>query len=183
MKQKRCAVKISDIPVYCRYDEAVDIEKVTGNPRNPNKHPDEQIALLSKIIRANGWRNPIVVSNRSGFVVKGHGRLEAARVLNVAQVPVEYQDYANEAEEHQDMIADNRIAELAERDQQAIKELLQELEADGGDMDLTGYGDVEFNRLMANLQNGEESSAKEIDVDEFEMACTCPKCGFEFDPK
>lgn len=61
----------------------VDIEKLVGNPRNPNKHPQNQIELLAKIIKAQGWRNPIVVSRRSGFVVKGHGRLEAARLLGL----------------------------------------------------------------------------------------------------
>ena len=114
-KAKRDVEHLDGIPVYCRYDEAVDIDRITGHPRNPNKHGDEQIALLAKIIKTSGWRNPICVSNLSGFVIKGHGRLMAARVLGVDKVPVEYQDYATEAEEYNDLIADNRIAELAER--------------------------------------------------------------------
>lgn len=61
----------------------VDIEKLVGNPRNPNKHPQNQIELLAKIIKAQGWRNPTVVSKRSGFVVKGHGRLAAAQYLGL----------------------------------------------------------------------------------------------------
>jgi len=61
----------------------VDIEKLVGNPSNPNKHPQKQIELPDKIIKAQGWRNPIVVSKRSGFVVKGHGRLAAARLLGL----------------------------------------------------------------------------------------------------
>jgi ParB-like chromosome segregation protein Spo0J len=162
MTAKRKPTKISDIPVYCRYDEAVDIEKLTGNPKNPNVHPDKQIALLAKIIRAHGWRNPIVVSNRSGFVVKGHGRLEAARVLNVAQVPVEYQDYANEAEEHADLLADNRIAELAEPDAEALKGLLDELGEAGLDIDLTGFDADELERMMdqVHVLEGEKLADK-----------------------
>jgi len=148
---KRGVADIGGIPVYCRYDEAVDIDRVTGHPRNPNKHGDEQIALLAKIIKTSGWRNPICVSNRSGFVIKGHGRLMAARVLGVTHVPVEYQDYATEAEEYQDMIADNRIAELAERDMGIIKELLEELEKGANDMDLTGYVEAEIERLMTQF--------------------------------
>jgi hypothetical protein len=157
-KAKRGVEHLDGIPVYCRYDEAVEIEKVTGHPRNPNKHGDEQIALLAKIIKASGWRNPICVSNRSGFVIKGHGRLMAARVLGVTHVPVEYQDYATEAEEYQDMIADNRIAELAERDMGIIKELLEELEKGANDMDLTGYVEAEIERLM--LQEHQEEVNK-----------------------
>jgi len=158
---KRDVADIGGIPVYCRYDEAVEIEKVTGHPRNPNKHGDEQIALLAKIIKASGWRNPICVSNRSGFIIKGHGRLMAARVLGVTHVPVEYQDYATEAEEYQDMIADNRIAELAERDMGIIKDLLEELDTGANDMDLTGYAEAEIERLMTQF-HVEEANAPEL---------------------
>ena len=166
---KRDVADIGGIPVYCRYDEAVDIEKVTGHPRNPNKHGEDQIALLAKIIKASGWRNPICVSNRSGFVIKGHGRLMAARVLGVTHVPVEYQDYATEAEEYQDMIADNRIAELAERDMSIIKDLLEELEG-ANDMDLTGYAEAEIERLMTQFHVPDEN--KPIDETEIDRKST-----------
>jgi ParB-like chromosome segregation protein Spo0J len=79
---------ISGIEAHCCFDKVVDVVDLVPHPRNPNKHDDKQIALLAKIIRSQGWRNPIVVSERSGFIVAGHGRLEAARVLNVEQVPV-----------------------------------------------------------------------------------------------
>ena len=178
-KAKRGVEHLDGIPVYCRYDEAVEIEKVTGHPRNPNKHGDEQIALLAKIIKNSGWRNPICVSNRSGFVIKGHGRLMAARVLGVTHVPVEYQDYATEAEEYQDMIADNRIAELAERDMGIIKDLLEELDTGANDMDLTGYAEAEIERLMTQFHVPDENKP----IDEAAMENTkneCPKCGFKW---
>jgi len=158
---KRDVVDIGGIKVYCRYDEAVDIDRITGHPRNPNKHGDDQIALLAKIIRHSGWRNPICVSRRSGFVIKGHGRLMAARVLGVTHVPVEYQDYDTEAAEYQDMIADNRIAELAERDMGIIKDLLEELDTGANDMDLTGYAEAEIERLMTQF-HVEEANAPEL---------------------
>ena len=162
---KRDVADICGIPVYCRYDEAVDIDRVTGHPRNPNKHGDEQIALLAKIIKNSGWRNPICVSNRSGFVIKGHGRLMAARVLGVTHVPVEYQDYDTEAAEYQDMIADNRIAELAERDMSIIKDLLEELDTGANDMDLTGYAEAEIERLMMQFHVDEVGAPELKDGD------------------
>ena len=105
---------IGDVPVYCTYDELLDIERVVGNPRNPNAHPDDQVELLAKIISATGWRANITISKLSGYVVKGHGRLQAAIKAGMKQVPVEYQEYASEAEEWADLTADNRLAELAE---------------------------------------------------------------------
>ena len=151
--------------VFCSHDELVPIEKVIPNPKNPNTHPQSQIELLASIIRANGWRQPITVSRRSGFVVKGHGRLEAAHFLHCSVVPVDYQNYTNEAEEYADMVADNRIAELADMDNEALAKLVKEI---GQEVptELAGYTDEELTRLMnslPNTQNAEE--ADEYDVD------------------
>ena len=63
------------ISIHCAHDELVDITTLVPNPRNPNRHPDKQIELLAKIIQNQGWRAPITVSTRSGFIVRGHGRL------------------------------------------------------------------------------------------------------------
>jgi len=108
-KGRRAVAEASGIPVHCEYSDIIEIEKAVPNPRNPNNHPDEQIALLAKIIRQQGWRSPVVISERSGFVVKGHGRVQAAALLQVATIPVDIQHYENEAAEWSDMIADNRL--------------------------------------------------------------------------
>ena len=126
------------IPIECSYTDIWEIEKVIPNPKNPNTHPERQIELLAKIIRSTGWRNPIVISKRSGFVIKGHGRLLAAQKLGVPTVPVDLQDYESEAQEWQDMIADNRIAELAEMDQVKEQDILDELAEMGADLELCG---------------------------------------------
>lgn len=137
------------IAIHCAHDALVPLEKLVPNPRNPNKHPARQITLLSKIIEAQGWRVPITVSTRSGFIVRGHGRVEAARELGCEVAPVDYQSYANEAEEWADLIADNRIAELADTDDQLLKKLLQEIRSFDLDPALTGYTDDELLSLLA----------------------------------
>ena len=144
----------SGLPVFCAYDELVPTEELVGNPRNPNQHPDAQIELLAKIIAAQGWRAPITVSTRSGFVVRGHGRLAAARLLGADVVPVDHQDYASEASEWADLIADNRIAELAEPDLPLLKDLLEELDTGEFDLDLTGFDVTELERLMTSVGGG-----------------------------
>ena len=145
---------MSDPAVFCAHTELVETEKLVPNPRNPNRHPESQIKLLAKIIRAQGWRNPIVVSKRSGFVIKGHGRLDAAKLLECEKVPVDFQDYDNEAAEWADMLADNRIAELAETDDEELKKLIQEL--DGKiDLDLTGFDAVSLDELLPPEAGGE----------------------------
>ena len=129
----------SAILVHCSHAQLVDVTELVANPRNPNKHSDKQVALLAKIIRHQGWRSPITVSNRSGFVVTGHGRLQAAILLGEQLVPVDRQDFASEADEWAHLVADNRIAELADADKSMIADLLKEIDAGGLDMDLTGF--------------------------------------------
>ena len=87
------------VPVFCAHDAIVPIKDLQPNPKNPNQHPPEQIKLLASVIRATGWRGPITVSTRSGYIVKGHGRLMAAELDDLKEAPVDYQNYASEAEE------------------------------------------------------------------------------------
>lgn len=87
----------------------VDIDLLVENPKNNNIHPDDQIERLSKLIKHTGFRNPLVVSNRSGFVLCGHGRIAAAKKAGLKELPVIYQDFNDEAEEYSYMTADNAI--------------------------------------------------------------------------
>lgn len=153
-----------EVKVHCAYDEMVDIDKLVPNHRNPNKHPKKQIELLAKIIKYQGWRVPITVSTRSGFIVRGHGRYEAAKLLGLEKVPVDYQDYANEAEEWADLIADNRIAELAEVDGKMLKDLIEEIDSGIIDLELTGYTEKEIEKLMTQYKQ-EEAQDDNFDVE------------------
>lgn len=142
---------MEEIKVHCRYMELVDPATLMPNPRNPNRHPKRQIELLAKIIKTQGWRQPVTVSNRSGFIVRGHGRLEAALLIG-CKVPVERQDYASEAEEWADLVADNRIAELASIDNDELAKLLAELDGLDMDMELTGYAGKALDNLLADIR-------------------------------
>ena len=129
-----------EIPVFCAFDKIVSLEDLKPNPKNPNNHPPEQVELLAKVIKTQGWRQPVKVSNLSGYIVSGHGRYEAALHLG-CPVPVDFQDYATEAEELADLLADNRIAEMAEMDNAMLRELFVDLQESDFDIDLSGYTD------------------------------------------
>ncbi|MEN6369495.1 MAG: ParB/Srx family N-terminal domain-containing protein [Thermotogota bacterium] len=139
----------SGVKVHCAYKAIVDVVDVIPNPRNPNHHPARQLELLAKIIKSQGWRSPITISKRSGFVVRGHGRYEAAKIMQVTEVPVDYQHYSSDAEEWADLIADNRIAELAEFSIPELKEILKGIDTGEIDLDLTGFEHADIEKLMA----------------------------------
>ncbi len=121
--------------------EIVEIDSLVLNPKNNNKHPKEQIERLAKIIKYQGFRNPLVVSKRSGFVLAGHGRIEAAKLSGLKKVPVMFQDFESEAQEYAYMTSDNAIASWAEIDLTMINTELLEL-ADF-DIEMLGLKDFE----------------------------------------
>lgn len=139
------------VPVFCAHDKIVDTATLIANPKNPNTHPDSQIQLLGRIIRQTGWRQPITVSTRSGFIVKGHGRLAAALLEGMKEVPVDYQSYANEAEEYADLVADNRIAELAEIDNRMLADIFADIDTGEIPLELTGFTEKEVEALITGL--------------------------------
>ena len=139
----------------CAYDELVDLNKLVPHPKNPNKHPKEQIERLSQIIDFQGKRKAIVVSNRSGFIIKGHGCLEALKLLGWKQGAVDYQDYDSEAQEYADMVADNEIAKWADQDQEMIS-----LEIPNLDIDTNMLGMKEIPNIV------DEENVKEDEIPE-----------------
>lgn len=147
--------------INCAYKKLVKVADLVKHPRNPNTHSPKQIELLAKILKSTGFRSPIVVSERSGFIVKGHGRLESAIKAGFDSVPVDVQNYESEAEEWSDMIADNRIAELSELDSATLKDLIEELDTGENDLDLTGFEAPNLENLMSQFFQGEEKT-KEI---------------------
>ena len=146
------------IPVHCAHTALLDPNTLEPNPANPNRHSAHQIQLLASIIQEQGWRNPITVSKRSGLVVRGHGRLEAALLIGCEVVPVDEQDYVTEAEELADLLADNRLAELAELDEAELKRLLKSIqESDPNfDLELTGFMDDEIRKLFEDEDPADE---------------------------
>jgi ParB-like chromosome segregation protein Spo0J len=135
------------VKAYCSFKEWVPTEEVKEHPRNPNLHSKEQIALLATIIREQGWRAPIAVSKRSGFIIRGHARLAAARLLGLEKVPVDIQEYDSEESELADLIADNRISELGDLSQEAVKSLMLELESRGFNIELAGFDEAAWETL------------------------------------
>jgi hypothetical protein len=124
--------------IHCRYDRLVPISKLKQHPKNPQRHSVSQVELLAKIILKNGWRRPLRVSERSGYITAGHCALAAARLKGWKTVPVDFQPYASDGLELADLSADNELARLAETDEEILAGLLKDLEGEGIDRELAG---------------------------------------------
>ena len=171
-KQKNTKPQRSEVRIECAFDEMVEIGTLTPHPKNPNQHPKPQVDILAKLISRVGWRAPIAVSKRSGFVVRGHGRLLAAKQLGLATVPVDFQNYDSEEQELQDLVADNQIPELSETSDDMLREVIESLGtfgSDAFDFNLLGFDDVGFAQFMTKYDSPTDPKAEWDGMPEFDQ--------------
>jgi len=162
------------LKVCCAFDELVAVNALKPHPKNRNKHPKEQIDRLAKILEYQGWRYPVKVSKRSGFVTSGHGRIDAAKINGWEEVPVNFQEYESEEQEYADITADNAIASWAELDLKGINADVGDL---GPDFDIDLLGIEGFDLDVPNFEAGSEDEQGKLDE---KKPITCPKCGESF---
>lgn len=164
---------MGEAQVKCNFDETVSLSSLKPHPRNRNNHTDEQIKRLSELFEYHGIRHPIIVSKRSGYIVAGHARLSAAKLLKLESFPVEYQDFESDETEYAFLVADNAIALWAELDMAGINADLPDL---GPDFSLDMLGIKDFT-LDANFAPGTIDEQGELDK---KKPVTCPNCGESF---
>jgi DNA modification methylase len=128
---------VQQVEIQAKEVRLVPIGEIKPNPTNRNKHSQEQIDRLAEIIKYQGFRSPIVVSNQTGMVVMGHGRILAAKKLGIKEVPVIFQDFDSPKQEYAAQVSDNAIASWAELDLSGINADLGDLGPDF-DLDLLG---------------------------------------------
>lgn len=162
------------------------IDRVVPYARNPRLN-DEAVATVAASLAEFGWQQPLVVDT-NGVLVVGHTRLKAARLLGMAEVPVHVAANLTPAQARAYRIMDNRSGERAQWDTELLALELEDLRLDDFDLDLTGFDAAALDEIMdeaAGVDEGDstESSAKEINTDDYEMGHRCPRCGFEFDEK
>lgn len=153
----------------------IPIDEIVPNPKNRNTHSKEQIERLCEIIRYQGFRIPLIVSNRSGLLVSGHGRLAAARKLGLETLPVIYQDFENEEQEYTAGISDNAIASWAELDLSGINTDIGEL----GPFDIDMLGMTQFS-VVPEFEPGSLEDQGKLD-EKKPIVAQCPNCGECFD--
>ena len=167
-------VTCDGIPVFCAFDELVEITELIPHPKNPNTHPQRQLEMLSRNISELGWRAPVTVSKRSGYIVRGHGRMMAAKYLGSDHVRVDSQEYEAEAAELADLIADNRLSELGVIDDDALKDALDALKEMDIDFELSGY-ELFDGDTAGMVEDEDETYTKKINIPQYEITGECPE--------
>ena len=123
------------------------LERLVPYAKNSRTHSDAQVAQIAASIREWGWTTPILV-DEAGSIIAGHGRLQAARRLQMTEVPVVVASGWSEAQKRAYVIADNKLALNAGWDNELLALELEELGDIGFDLELTGFTDEEIKALM-----------------------------------
>ena len=146
------------IPVWVTHTHMLDPKGLLPHPDNNNLHTEEQQDILKAALRASGWRENVVVSEKTGRIVSGHLRVLTAIAMGMEKIPVDMQWFKNRLEEVRHLTADNELARLAKFDGQKFistrHELLQEFQKE--EFQLT---------LMSPNEWGMDQFPKPIDED------------------
>jgi DNA modification methylase len=121
-------------------------------PSNARTHSKKQIRQIADSIRTFGFVNPVLINDHNQ-IIAGHGRVKAAELENIAEVPTICISHLNEAEIRALIIADNRLAELAGWDKNILAVELQNLSSLDLNLDLTitGFDMPEINMMIEGI--------------------------------
>src|SRR5665213_1243559 len=131
-----------------KHIELWPLDKLIPYARTPRTHSDAQVAQIAAIIAAFGFNNPLLDDTKAG-IIAGHGRLLAARKLQLAEVPVIILDHLTEAQKRAYILADNQLALNAGWDDTLLAAELAALQQEDFDVSLIGFEDEELARLLA----------------------------------
>ena len=139
---------------------AVDaLRPYTGNART---HSRKQIRQIANSIQRFGFCNPVLLDD-IGLIIAGHGRVAAAKLLGLKEVPTVKLAHLNEVEKRAYILADNRLAEKAGRDREILAIELQALVDLKFEVDLTGFETADIDLIFedANQAAGDPTGPED----------------------
>jgi len=136
------------------------------NPRanNPRSHSKKQLEQIAASIKTFGFTNPVLIDAADG-VIAGHGRIAAATMLGMAEVPTIRLADMSEAQVRAYVIADNRLAELAGWDRELLAiefAYLERLDLDF-ELTVTGFELPEIEIMIGELDASPDETASVLD--------------------
>jgi DNA modification methylase len=127
------------------------LTKLSPYSKSPRRHSDAQIAQIAGSIVQFGFNSPILIDSKGG-IIAGHGRYLAALKLGLEIVPVIILDHLSELEKRAYLLADNKLAELSDWDDDTLASELAELKNADIHLGDLGFSDDELRLLMADAE-------------------------------
>ncbi len=143
-------------PAMASRIELWPLDRLKPYAKNARTHSDAQVAQIASSIVEFGFTAPLLVSEDGG-ILAGHGRLTAARKLDLDAVPVVVLDYLTPTQRRAYILADNQLALQAGWDQELLAVELADLSSAGFDLALTGFSDDELSELLCDIEETERA--------------------------
>ena len=150
--------------------EKVDIDRLIPYARNARTHSKEQILQLRSSLREIGFVNPIIVDKELN-IIAGHGRVLAAKAEGLLEVPCVFAEHLTDSQKRAYILADNRLALSAGWDEELLALEFGELKDLGFDLELTGFGLDEIEKLFA-AEDGK------VQDDDFDLTAALEQAAF-----
>lgn len=145
--------------------EWLSLDALVPAARNARTHSKKQIRQIAASIQKFGFINPIII-DRQRRIIAGHGRLEAARLLELTEVPTIAAAHLTEAAVRAYMLADNRLAEKAGWNRELLAIELRELAVLLPESDIeigvTGFEPAEIDAFFLDLAEDTHSPADDV---------------------
>ncbi|MBE5683818.1 ParB N-terminal domain-containing protein [Pantoea agglomerans] len=125
------------------------LSEIIPHARNARTHSEAQVQQIAASITEFGWTNPVLI-DESGELIAGHGRVMAAELLGLEQVPAIQLTGLSDQQKRAYRLADNRLPLNAGWDEELLRSEIQLLDDEGFNLALTGFADEEINNLLGD---------------------------------
>lgn len=130
--------------------ECLAVTALKPNPRNARTHSAKQIRQIARSIERFGFTNPVLIDEELS-ILAGHGRVEAAKLLGMNEVPVVRIEHMSDAEKRAYVIADNQLALNAGWDEELLALELKDLSDLNFEVEITGFEMGEIDAFIGKL--------------------------------
>lgn len=145
--------------------EYIRLGRLKAHPNNVRTHPNKQIERLAEGIKQYGFTNP-VLTDENYTVLAGHGRVAAARLTGLKKVPCVVLRGLTDAQKRAYLLFDNKLAEQAGYEREALatelNELVPLLAEAGLSVDLTGFDPAEIDALLCDYVDPEHDPGDDV---------------------
>lgn len=177
--------------------EHIEISKLINYEHNAKLHPKKQIEQIAKSINEFGFLTPVLIDDNN-IIIAGHGRVQAAKKLNIIEIPCVKISHLTEMQKKAFIIADNKLNMNTGFDQdilqREINSILNDEFLNNFDFDSIGFNIDEIDNIKENIEiniinkkvdytdfidNTQERKADQEDKKPVKYQ-KCPSCGHEW---
>lgn len=155
MKRSQLAPSAGSIPNHADRIEMIAVARLKPYPKNARTHSKKQLRQIADSIQRFGFTNPVLVDD-AGMILAGHGRVEAAKLLGMKEVPCRAMSSMSAAEKRAYVLADNKLALNAGWDEDILAGEVGLILADVDEIDIgiTGFSVAEIDTLLEPAESG-----------------------------